>query len=38
MQKCMVFITGSLKKNAWIIKICHSKTVEHIKMIQVLKC
>jgi hypothetical protein len=30
--------TGSSKKNAGIIKICHSKTVKHIEMIQVLKC
>jgi hypothetical protein len=30
--------TGSLKKNARIIKTYHSKIVKHIKMIQVLKC
>jgi hypothetical protein len=30
--------TGSSKKNAGIIKTYHSKTVKHIKMIQVLKC
>jgi hypothetical protein len=32
------FYTGSSKKNAGIIKTYHSKTVKHIKMIQVLKC
>jgi hypothetical protein len=30
--------TGSSKKNAGIIKTYHSKTVDHIEMIQVLKC
>jgi hypothetical protein len=30
--------TESLKKNAGIIKTYHSKTVKHIRMVQVLKC
>jgi hypothetical protein len=36
-QKRKGISTGSSKKNAGIIKTCHSKTVEHIEMIQVLK-
>jgi hypothetical protein len=32
------FCTGSLKKNAGIVETYHSKTVKHIKMVQVIKC